>query len=130
MTNKTTRYGTDRQKILDNMVRPMEYTKIGTESNYKPKDIERESKDLKWIDLKAGISLPMVQGDGIKSIIKEFKLPKVTKIAIHGCIHCQRAGESFNAGLYGILAHYRNETRELYFADDGCEIVPLGSRIV
>ena len=108
----------------------MEYTIISAEEGYLPEEIEQEVNTLKWIEAKPKMSLPFMQGQGIQSIIKEFRIPKVSHIAIHGGITCHKNDENFTAGVYGIRAHYKNETREIYFADSGSHITPLGSKVI
>jgi hypothetical protein len=103
----------------------IEYTKIGEQEGY-----EREVASLEWIEAKGNMSLPFMQGEGIKSAIKEFRIPKVSHIAIHGGIMCHKNEENFTVGLYGVRARYKNETREIYFADSGSFITPIGFAVI
>jgi len=108
----------------------IEYTKISAVEGYTPEEIEQEVSRLEWIKTSPKMELPFMQGEGIKSVIKEFKIPKVSHIAIHGGITCHLNEENFTAGLYGVRAHYGKETREIYFADAGSHITPLGSKVI
>ena len=108
----------------------IEYTQIGKEGGYLPEDIDQESARLEWIEAKGTMTLPFMQGEAIKSIVKGFRIPKVSHIAIHGGITCHKNEENFTAGLYGVRAKYSNGRREVYFADEGGVIVPLGSKLI
>jgi len=63
------------------------------------------------------LTVAAMPGLGIKAAIKEFKIPKVDKIAI--------SNEMAPYGLYGISAHYKNADVKLYFVDEGDHISSL-----
>jgi len=56
-------------------------------------------------------------GDGIKAAIKEFKLPRVSHIAI--------SDELSPFGLYGINSHFNNKSIRVFIVDIGVELVPI-----
>lgn len=72
---------------------------------------------MEWQELEEGMSLPMSPGLGIEFLIKEFKIPRVSHIAI--------SNEMTPFGLYGIYGHYRNADVKLYFVDEGSHISSL-----
>jgi len=55
-----------------------------------------------------------MQGEAIKEIIKEFKIPKVSHVA--------DSHEMAPYGLLGIRAHYSNADIELFAIDNGCGV--------
>ena len=56
---------------------------------------------------------------GIRAAIRELRLPKVSHYAI--------GHELAPYGLYGIRAHYRNGTAEVYLVDEGSQMLVLAS---
>lgn len=100
----------------------MEWTKIGieyTETPEQKKRIEGAISRAEWLDLKDGLSVGLMPGMGIKGAIKEFRIPKVSHVAI---LH-----DLAPYGLYGIRGHYKNGEVDIFFVDEGTSIVPIGS---
>jgi len=99
------------------------YTKTGAEHNGTDKQKEklaRTIKGLEWLEMpKAGesLSLPMMPGEGIKAMIKEFRIPKVSHIAI--------SHEMAPYGFYGIRGHYKNADVDIFVIDEGTLLVPV-----
>jgi hypothetical protein len=58
-----------------------------------------------------------MQGEAIKEIIKEFKMPGVS--------HVSDSHELAPYGFLGIRAHYSNADVELYAIDNGCGVEPV-----
>ena len=92
--------------------------------------IEREMKKLKWIDLptEGSLSLPMMPGMGIKHFIKEFKIPKVDKIAYGGGFGLS-VEPSAGYGFYGVQGNYKNGRVKIYVLDTGVTLVPIVSEV-
>ena len=98
------------------------YTNIGTTYNgtdHLKAKLTAAITDLDWQPLKGGLSVAMMPGEGIKSCIKELKIPKVSHIAI--------SHELAPYGLYGIRGHYKNGDAQIYVVDEGCSIVVVAS---
>ena len=72
---------------------------------------------MEWQEIGEGLTLAMSPGEGIKFLIKEFKIPKVDKIAI--------SNELAPFSLYGIYGHYKNADVKAYFVDEGSHISSL-----
>lgn len=82
--------------------------------------INRAIEGLTWEEVHEGMSLPMAQGEGLKSCIKELRIPKVTHVAYMGVI-------LGHYGFYGVRGHYKNGTAEVYLMDSGCSITVMAS---
>ena len=69
------------------------------------------------------LTMGMMQGMGIQSTIKEFKIPMVSHVAV------TMAGAPY--GLYGIRGHYEKGTQrvELWVMDSGCGITPVLAKV-
>lgn len=112
----------------------LNWTKIGTEYHESKEAVINTIEGLEWIDIienmylskqDHGITLPFTQGEGIKSAIKEFKIPKVSHIAYNGMFnHCGNT-----LGLYGIYGHYKNADVKLYFVDSGDCLTPICTEV-
>ena len=63
--------------------------------------------------------LAMMPGLAIKETIKEFKMPKVSHVAV--------THDMAPYGFYGIRAHYKNGKAQLYVLDRGSDCVPIAS---
>lgn len=99
------------------------YLEVGKQHTSKPAfrgKMNKAIKNLEWIELTGTVSLPAMQGLGIKGVIKDFKLPGVDKVAY------TNAMAPF--GLYGIQANYKKgdiKRIRLYVLDKGDAITPL-----
>jgi hypothetical protein len=100
-----------------------DYTEIGQKEGYTKEIVDKGIASIDaWIDTtKGSTSLPMSQGMAIKEVIKELRIPKVSRVAIHGAI----CGAEGMYGLYGIHAEYKAEFVTIYIADNGCEVIPV-----
>lgn len=81
--------------------------------------IARSIEQVEWVDVptKTG-DLPAMQGLGLRGLIAELKLPKVSAVA-YGPL---------GAGPYDLLAvraHYSNGTLELFAVDRGGDVIPV-----
>lgn len=64
------------------------------------------------------VDLPMIPGEAIKDLIKEFKIPKVSHVA--------HSHELAPYGLIAVRGHYQNAGEVDVFAVwDGCSITPI-----
>lgn len=72
---------------------------------------------VEWQDVKPGLTLPMMPGELINEIIKQFKMPKVS----HVCY----APDLAPYGLVGIRSHYKNADVDFFAVDEGHESVSL-----
>jgi len=79
--------------------------------------IKKALNNIKWQELKKGMKLPLMPGEGIKTMIREFKLPKVSHIAI-SC-------ELVPYGLYGVYAHFKNADVKVFCIDEGDRLSSL-----
>ena len=96
------------------------FYQIGKEICDNEKYIQQQMDSVEWIELKKGDKLPLGQGMAIQGTIKEFKIPKVSHVAIHGNLD--------NLGFYGIRGHYKNGVFNIFIADNGCEIIPIAGQ--
>jgi hypothetical protein len=104
----------------------MEWTDISKELKFEGSDETEEEKQariiraiefMEWHNL--GESIGMMQGMGINSAIRAYRIPKVSRV-----------GESWALapyGLYAITGHWADGTRTIYFIDDGLALTPVGS---
>ena len=68
----------------------------------------------------AGVwTLAMMPGEGIKTVIKEFRIPRVYELAV--------SNELAPYGLYGIKGRYKNGAAEIFVVDLGAELTPICS---
>ena len=77
-------------------------------------------KEVEWFNMPAkgeALSLPMMPGEGIKAAIREFRIPKVSRVG-HG-----RALAPY--GLIAIEGNYSNGQAQIYLMDSGIELIPL-----
>jgi hypothetical protein len=78
---------------------------------------------LNWQETDKPIEWGYMQGMGIKSIVKEFHIPNVRRIAWGGGLPDELEG----AFLLAVDADFSNGRTRLYFVDDGCGITPVYS---
>ena len=64
-------------------------------------------------------TLAMMPGEGIKTVIKEFRIPRVYELAV--------SNELAPYGFYGIKGRYKNGAAEIYVVDLGTELTPVCS---
>lgn len=83
------------------------------------KKIERYIEALEWQPVPCTVG--MMPGMAIKEAVKEFRIPKVSHIAI--------SHEMAPLGFYGIRGHYANGTGQVYLVDDGISLTPVCSEI-
>ena len=76
-----------------------------------------------WVEIGERLTLPMMPGEGIKGIIKEFNIPKVRRISYN-------SHELAPYGLYGIEGNYKNARVLLFFIDEGSEISTLCAYVI
>ena len=94
------------------------YTDIGKENGYTKENIDISIKKTKWRDFRTE-NLPFCQGECIKQVIKECKLPlsKISKMDLHNGIdtHTQET-----VAFYALDVKYKNGQAQVYIADNGC----------
>lgn len=78
---------------------------------------------LAWIDIVDGMELPFMQGEGIKTLIRELRIPKVDRIAFES--HHRMWDEPY--ALYGIQGNYRNGRARIYAVDRGSDTIVVAS---
>lgn len=71
-------------------------------------------------------SKPMGPALAIKSVIKEFKIPKVSLVAYNGTPFGTKDEPGAAYSVFGIEATYTNGKYRLFFVDCGSEIIPVG----
>ena len=79
--------------------------------------MEAEIEHLEWHSLSQK-DVPFSQGEAIKAVIQEFRLPKVSQVAWNGVI-----GDRY--ALLGIECNYENGRVRLYVLDHGCGVCPI-----
>lgn len=92
------------------------------------KGIAALTEDGLWCEATNDLELPMSPGLGIAECIKQFKLPKVSQIAIGGVVcfdNVEAPGRELLYGLYGIVANYKDVRITLYVVDRGVDLVPV-----
>jgi hypothetical protein len=105
----------------------IDWTKVGKEfTQGKQEQFLKAAQNLDWLELQKGksLSLPMMQGEGIKGAIKELRLPKVSHIAYDSIPVMDCDGEDYYF-FYGIHAHYKNADVKVFIIDDGCKLTPV-----
>ena len=70
-----------------------------------------------WQVLKVGMTMAMMPGDAINTLIREFKIPKVS--------HVCDSHELAPFGLVGVRGHYKNADVDIFAVDEGTHISPL-----
>ena len=99
------------------------YTQTGSDYNKTESQKKRLAEiidRLDWLEMpKHGesLSLPMMPGEGIKAMIKEFGIPKVSHMAI--------SHDMAPYGFYGIRGHYKNADVDIFVIDEGSILVPV-----
>ena len=107
------------------------WTKVGAE--YTGGDdrarVEAEIDQLDWKGIPEGgtVSAPFMPGEGIKALISELALPRVSLIAWNGYLRYPDPPESAHYGLYGIECRYSNGRARVYALDSGTGLTPLAS---
>ncbi len=76
---------------------------------------------LEWLDASEPRDLPFMPGEAIKTMIREFRLPRVTQF---GYSH-----ECAPYGLQGVRCHWTNGSGEVFTLDTGAELVPIVSTL-
>jgi len=91
-------------------------------------DVEAEIEAFDWQPVEDGMEVAFSPGHAIKTAIQEFRLPKVSAIAISA--FAREGGENedgFYPGFYGVEANYVNGRARVYLLDTGVELIPLAS---
>ncbi len=103
-----------------------DYTKIGESEGFSRETVDKGIATVtEWIGVPSK-NIPMMQGMAIQEFIKQFRVPKVSDIAVFGGI---RDGAGNDLGLYGIKAHYKSEDVTFYIADFGTHITPVAADV-
>jgi len=103
MQNANEHNGTDRQKAM----------------------IQKAAAKMDWLEMPKGgetLSLPMMPGEGIKAAIKEYRIPKVSHVAI--------SNQLAPYGFYGIRGHYIGAVVDIFLIDTGTSIAALCAHVV
>lgn len=97
------------------------WTKVGIE--YNGTDTQKQNlinlfDSAQWLEVKPGLIMSFMTGEGIKAAIKALKLPRVSHV-------CDLDGMG-PAALYGIRAHYANaKTVDVFIIDEGYQSIPV-----
>lgn len=87
--------------------------------------VENEIDALWWQDVPqdgSALTVGFIPGESIKAVIRELRIPKVTRIAISSF---ERPG--FYPGFYGIEGNYTNGRAHVFVLDLGGVVTPLCS---
>ena len=97
------------------------YTKIGEKEGYTPEEIDLRIIKTKWVDFRT-TRLPFCQGEAIKLIIKECRIPltKISHMDLHNII-------KKSCGFYALNVKYSNGQAQIYIADNGCSTCVVAS---
>ena len=90
--------------------------------------ILKSINSLKWESVTG--SKPAGYGLTIKETIQEFKIPKVDQIAYGGTPFGTKAEPGAAYSVFGVIGHYINGTRKLFFVDGGSVVIPVASVLV
>ena len=87
---------------------------------------------LEWTAIPDGdsLTLPFLPGEGIKAVIAELQLPKVSALAWNGVVDwpaAQPGGDREHYAVYGIEANYKNGRARVYVLDTGTQLLPVAS---
>lgn len=94
------------------------WTQVGREhTEGKESELAEMFERLDWQTIPC--TLPMAPGEGLKEVIKELRIPKVSHVAY--------SHELAPYGLMGVKAHYKNGDATIYMVDEGSEIVIVAS---
>lgn len=91
------------------------FTKIGSEyTKDNENKILSEIESLEWQELPVK-DAPFSQGYAIKAIIEGWKMP-AKRVAMFGCV------------VGGALLGIETKKQQIFFVDNGCEVIPIGLR--
>jgi hypothetical protein len=95
------------------------WTNIGAEyvTDDNRTHVEHAIEKLAWRTPEG--EFPAMPGLGIKAVISELRLPKVSRVAI--------SHDLAPYGLYGIEANYKNGCARVYVVDKGSNLIPICS---
>ena len=94
------------------------WTEVGKKhSEGKQEELAEMFDRLEWQSIPC--TMPMAPGEGLKGVIKELHIPKVSEVAY--------SHELAPYGLMGVKAHYKNGDATIYMADEGSNIVVIAT---
>lgn len=95
--------------------------------------VEAAIAELEWqaIPEEGSLTVGFMPGEAIKTCIREFRIPKVSAIAIDSFERPAASPEEdgFYPGFYGIEGNYSNGRARIYVLDTGTSIQPLCSEV-
>jgi hypothetical protein len=97
------------------------YTNVGREKGYTQEEITRSIHQTNWETFRTD-NLPFCQGECLKSIIKECRIPLkgIKHMDLHNVIKDTH-------GFYALNVQYANGQAQIYIADDGCSSCVVAS---
>lgn len=100
-----------------------DWMKVGARYSTKARrpQLVQVMNELEWHPVKGKMTLPFSPGEGIKAVIAELNLPKVSALAWNGAL--EFSGEY--PSLYGIEANYKNGRARLFVVDNGTALLPV-----
>lgn len=83
--------------------------------------VENAAKRMKWLTVPEDghLTLAAMPGMAINAVITEFRIPKVTKVAVSHALAPY--------GLYGIEGNYSNGRARIFVIDTGSGVTPVFS---
>lgn len=81
--------------------------------------VARLIEKLEWQDVEGSLEVAFMPGQAIKTLIRELRIPHVTRIAISSALAPY--------GFYGIDAEYRNGRARIYALDEGSAVTVIAS---
>lgn len=100
-----------------------DWLSIGLRFEAQRDQVEAAIDGLRWQTEK---STAMVPGLAINALIREFRLPKVSRYAVNGTIQAPDPPEGLATySVYGVEASFSNGRARLYVVDTGSELVPV-----
>jgi hypothetical protein len=98
----------------------MDYMKIGaayTATAEQRANLESIIASMTWLDVDSTPTLPLCPGMAIKTAIKEFRIPKVSKVAHDGLLG--------NYAVLGIEGNYSEGAVRIFLLDRGSDLMPI-----
>jgi hypothetical protein len=98
------------------------WTTVG--ADFDRDDVIAAVESLDWLPFVDGMDAPACPGLAITTLIREFRIPKVSAVAWRGQLVHGRYS------LYGIEGNYKNGRVRIYVVDSGAELSPVASHLV
>ena len=85
-----------------------------TDTQAKRDKLQSVVDGLEWETFGVGLQLPAMPGMAIETAIKEYRIPRVSRVAV--------SHEYAPYGFCAVTGNYKNGTADVYLIDDGCSV--------